>query len=323
MRYITSDDFVESYVKIRQRGLDFIMSKFNPKKEARTKTAFNTETIDTSNWWNIPMIKDRWNEMISGNPQVNYRQFLMSELLNDHSELRLLSLGSGSCSQEIELAHYPQFKEVVCVDLAENRLKEAERIAISAGLSNMKFLCQDVYKLNLEENSYDIVLFNMSLHHFKDIERLVSKRILQVLKPEGFLVINEYVGPNRLQFPKEQIRAINEVLGSIDRKFRKRYRTNLVKSGYSGPGLLRMVIADPSECVESEVIVPMIHKYFDIVIEKPFGGNILMGVLKDLAYQFIEPDEERKNILKELFRYEDEYLKTHSSDYLFGVYRPK
>ena len=318
MGYITKDDFIESYVKLKQRGSQFLLSKFNWNKKARTRSAFNTQTIDTSNWWDIPMVNERWNQFISEDPKVNYRQFLMQTLLKDKRELRLLSLGSGSCTQELELASYDNFVKIVCVDIAENRLKEAAEIAKSQGVADrMEFVCKDVYQMDLGSGSFDLVLFNSSLHHFKNIEQLITTKVIPCLTRSGHMIINEYVGPNRLQFPRHQIQAINSAIRAIDKRYRKRYQTNILKSSYSGPGRWRMIIADPSECVESERIMPLIHKYFDTTLEKPFGGNILMGVLKDLAYQFINPNEEERRILKDLFAKEDAYLDTHPSDYVF------
>lgn len=323
MALITRDDFIETYCKIRQRGVDFFLSKFTSNKQKRTKGAFNTAQINTSNWWDIPAVKRRWNKFISGDAHVNYREYLMQHYFKDVTDLKLLSLGSGSCSQELEFAEYSQFSEIVCVDIAETRLNEAAEIAKKKGLSSMQFLCEDVYQFDLPQAHYDLVLFNSSLHHFKGIEDLLINKINPSLVANGRVIINEYVGPDRLQFPRHQLKATARAIRSIPKKFRKRFRTQLTKSSYSGPGSLRMIIADPSECVESSAILPVLHRHYDIIIEKPFGGNLLMGALKDIAYNFVEMNSEKKAILQELFEMEDEYLKTNPSDYVFGMYQKK
>ena len=84
-----------------------------------------------------------------------------------------------------------------------------------------------------------------------------------------------------------------------------------------------MILADPSECIESSKITSSIRKHFDTVIEKPFGGNILSIVLKDIAHHFYELTEEKKQVLDQLFKIEDEYLKENASDFVFGIYTPK
>jgi ubiquinone/menaquinone biosynthesis C-methylase UbiE len=237
--------------------------------------------------------------------------------------LKLISFGSGNCSAEIELANYGVFEEIVCVDIAMNQLNEAREIAKSHNLNCMKFLCQDANSVDISSNYYDIVFFQASLHHLNNIKSFTENSIMRVLKDKGLLVISEYVGPTRLQFPKTQIKKINEGLNLIPKKYKTRYLSNLSKKKYYGSGILRMILADPSECIDSESILPSIYSHFEKLIEKPFGGNILMTVLKDISHHFLELNDEKSQILSELFDFEDNYLKTHSSDFIFGVYQKK
>lgn len=321
MRIITRDDIIDTYSKVVQRGSHFFFSKMTLNKSSRTKSAFNKTAVSSSNWWMIPMVKERWDRMITGNPATNYRQYLGEEFYKNAKGLKLLSLGSGSCGHELELAKYPQFEEIVCIDMAENRLKEAEVTANKENLSNLKFICTDLKNYDFPIEYYDIVLFNSSLHHFENVDELLEKRIKPCLKPKGHLIINEFVGPTRLQFPKEQIAAINQAIKLIDHPYRKRYKTNRLKNKYYGSGIIRMIIADPSECIDSESIIPAIHKHFDIVKERAYGGNILMSTLKDIAHHFMELDARKKEILLDLFKFEDAYLESNSSDFIFGIYK--
>lgn len=95
----------------------------------------------------------------------------------------------------------------------------------------------------------------------------------------------------------------------------------MYKNQVKGPGLIRMILADPSECIESSKILPIIHQNFNIVIEKPFGGSILSSVLKDIADHFFSVNAEKQEILDTLFKIEDNYLKKNQSDFIFGIYK--
>jgi hypothetical protein len=106
----------------------------------------------------------------------------------------------------------------------------------------------------------------------------------------------------------------------LDKSYRTIYRTHLTKNRYYGSGLLRMLISDPSECVESERILPEIHRLFTTVEEKGYGGNILMPLLKDLSHHFMSCGPQEEATLRTLFALEDEYLQRHTSDYHFGIY---
>ncbi|TXE17424.1 class I SAM-dependent methyltransferase [Psychroserpens burtonensis] len=321
IRLITVDDIIDTFLKGKQRGWEFIISKFTFSSSSRTKSAFNKTSKLSSNWWIIPSVQARRNLKITGNPKVNYKQFLMQDILKDRTNLKLLSLGSGTCRHEMELACYENFEKITCVDLSKERIDGAIKHAKSKNLNNIEFLCSNIDKFEFKNNYYDVVLFNSSLHHFKDVKHLLTQKINKCLNDSGLLVINEYIGPNRLQFPKHQTKAINNALNIIPKKFKKRYNSTIIKDNFYGSGVLRMIIADPSECVDSANIKPTIHNNFDTIIEKPYGGNILMNVLKDISHHFLDLNDEKRELLHNLFQFEDDYLDTNSSDFLFGVYK--
>lgn len=322
-RLLTADDITDILLKGKQRGWNFIFSKLSPSKRHRTKTAFNKSATLSSNWWQIPYVKERWNKKITGNKCVEYKQYLMETILAGQKDLTLLSLGSGGSGHEIEMAQNYPFKKITCVDLSEYRMAEARKTAQQAGLKNIEFICSRVEDFHFEKNHFDVVYFHSSLHHFSEVDDFLSEKISPCLKNSGVLVINEFVGPDRLQFPKHQIKKVNEAIQVIPKKYRQRFNTTQYKNSFSGSGIVRVYMADPSECVDSSSILPSIHSRFKTVVEKPYGGNILMNALKDIAHHFVDLDAEKKEVLDRLFALEDEYLESHPSDFVFGVYKKK
>jgi ubiquinone/menaquinone biosynthesis C-methylase UbiE len=320
---IKKDDFIDVYIKLRQRGLGFLTSKLKLKESERTKSAFNDDKLFAAHWWIIPAVKDRWNAMITGNKEQVYEDYLIDQYFSEKKELKLLSLGSGVCSHELVLAQSGVFSKITCVDIAEKLLLKAQKISKEKSLSNLEFLAKDLYELHFDDVSFDVIFFHASLHHFENIKLLLSEKLKRILKPGGYIVINEYVGANRMQYPQHQVDAINACIDAIPKKWRFRYKSNVIKNRVSGPGKWRMIIADPSECVESEQIVPVLHKYYDVIEEKPYGGNLLMYALKDLSHHFLEMNEEKEAVLDTLFAIEDSYLQDHASDFIFGVYQKK
>ncbi|MBD0824321.1 class I SAM-dependent methyltransferase [Aestuariibaculum marinum] len=321
MRLITLDDFIDTYSKLNQRGLHFIASKFNFNDLKRAKTAFNHNYIISSNWWNIPAVRSRWNKLVTGNENVFFEDFVVNNYLKDLKNLKMLSLGSGSCYSELKFAEYGNFDEILCTDIAEIPLIEASKIAKAKNLSNIYFKVLNTNSASIAKNHYDIIYFKASLHHFKNIESLLSNLVKGALKKDGLLIIDEYVGSNRLQFPKFQIEAINKALNLIPKEYKKRFKLKTYKNKVYGSGLLRMKIADPSECIESENILPEIHKNFTTLLEANYGGNILMATLKDISHHFINMDLEKEKVLTSLFEFEDNYLKHNASDFVFGIYK--
>lgn len=321
MKLITLDDFIDTYFKFIQRGSSFILSKFTFNDEKRTNSAFDNTSFISSYFWSIPKVQDRWNLLITGDKNKNYLDFLSQDFLKEKKDLKLLSLGSGICNREIELAkNNTIFKEIVCVDIADNLLQIAAKSAKENKLTNITFLAENIDNFNFKENDYDIIFFKSSLHHFKNIDTFLSGKIKQTLKPNGLLIINEFVGATRHQFSKNQINAINDAIAIIPKKFRIRFKSKFYKNRYRGVGLLRMIMADPSECIDSSSIMPSIHKNYKTIIEKPYGGNVLMSALRDISHHFFELDQEKEIVLNKLFLLEDSYLENNQSDFVFGIY---
>ncbi len=322
-RYITPDDFLDLFIKIKQRGASFVFSKFHHSGTRRTLTAFDDTRLRGLGCWDIDYVRERWNLLISGEKKSTGIDFINQSLLINKSDLRLLSLGSGSCETEIKLAQGSIFSHITCLDFSENLVKQAKENIRQLNLKNIEIKCTNIYSHKFKKKHYDVVLFIGSLHHFKNVNDLLKNTIRPCMKDDGCIIIDEYVGPNRLQFPKIQIDAINEALAVIPKKFRKIFKTPFYKNRVTGSGIIRMVLADPSECVDSLSILPALHRWFIPVIEKPYGANVLKYALKDIAHHFQDFNVEKKKILDTIFKIEDELLKKIDSDYIFGVYKKR
>ena len=59
----------------------FVFSKFTFNNLNRTKSAFDNTAVNSSNWWIIPKVRQRWNFLISGDEKINYKQYLVSKYL--------------------------------------------------------------------------------------------------------------------------------------------------------------------------------------------------------------------------------------------------
>lgn len=317
MRLVSLEDIRDIYIKAMQRGVSFLLKKFSFSAAERTKSSFNDSTLEVAYWHELPMVRKRWNYIITGDEDTTYEEYLTEKYFKN-KKIRILSIGSGICSHELALAQLNPSSEITCIDFADKLLQKASLIADEKSIKNVIFTHGDIYKTPLRQEYYDVVFFHASLHHFKNIPSFL-KRIKSAMKADGLIVINEYVGKNRLQYTKEQISAINDGLVRLPSSYKKIYRCNLHKNRYYGSGILRMIISDPSECVDSESILPTLRRLFNVLEEKKYGGNILMPLIKDIAHNF--RDECSEKMLQCLFGYEDKYLETHQSDFIFGVYQ--
>jgi len=320
-RLVTADDIRDLYFKSRQRGLGFIASKMDWRARVRTASAFNETFNQGSNWWIIPEVNRRWNKLITSNADVSYEQMVCEQYLAEKTNLKMLSVGCGDGKHEIAFAKAGNFDQIVCLDLSKPLLSEAEQDAKAVGLTQMRFVNQSLEEYNMVDGPFDLILFNASLHHFSNVEELLSEQIKPALKEDGILVINEYVGPDRMQFSEERIKRIESTLRKIPKKYRSRLGSRCLKTSFSGSGWLRVYLADPSECVDSSSIVPALRQHFRPVFEKGYGGSIAPHVLKDISHHFVAPEQRASEALEMVFEADDEYMKEEDSDFFFGIYR--
>lgn len=319
--WISIGDFIDLKYKIKQKGLSGLQSIFQLSGQKRTLSKWDNVT-PSSDFWIIPEVRIRWNEKCTGNPNVEYEDYVMEKLFFKVENLRMLSVGCGTGSRERKFAKYENFSLIEGIDLAPSKIEEAQRVALQSDLNNVRYYPGDFRSFSFEPNSYDLILFNSSLHHFAGIEQLMRSRVLPLLKKEGYLIIFEYVGPNRLQWTKEQLDYANKLFREIPNKYRARLSSTTIKTKIYRPGLLRMYLIDPSEAVASEQILPAIHKYFKPIEERKVGWDILHLLLKDISHHFLSDNSETKSLLSYLFEQEDRYMsKTGRSDCVFGIYQ--
>ncbi len=324
MSLIKPGDFIDLYYKTRERGLQFVLDKFTFNRKNSTKSTWSPINYKTSNWWIIPEIRQRLNRLISGDPEITYETFLGDTFLTGKKNLRMLSIGCGRGSHEMTFAKFPNFEHIEGIDLAPEAINFANQKAIENNLKNLSYYTADIYSYDFKPRSYGVILFHASLHHFEKLDRILGHQVKKALKPDGILVLHEYVGPNRFRWKKDQLKEVNRILRDIvPKQYRKRNISSHLKSKVFCPGHLRMILSDPSEAICSENIIPMLKKYYYPLKEVALGGNILHLLLKDIAHNFMNDALETKRLINQLMNLEDEFLSRNNvtTDHLFGIYR--
>ncbi len=319
---ISFGDFSDLYFKLHHTGFKKVLSRLTQiSNKNRVEKAWSTvESKAQSNWWIIPSVQRRWNKLITGKPDLDYPNYIIKKYFSDRPNLRLLSPGCGTGNKEVKFAVFDNFNLIEAFDVSPERIKTAKKTAERMGLKNIEYRVSDVYSFKYVKNYYDVILFDSFLHHIKNLDSVLNK-VSESLKKDGILIINEYVGPNRFQWSKIQLQFANDALNKLPDKFKTRFSTSKIKTKIYRPGLIRMVLSDPSEAVNSENILPKLRERFNILEERPYGGNILHLTLKDISHNFVNENEESIHLLGKLFKTEDHFLNSgNDSDFVFGIY---
>jgi ubiquinone/menaquinone biosynthesis C-methylase UbiE len=316
-------DFLDLSYKVRQKGLGVIKGLLHFSGQGRTASKWN-EHIVSGDFWIIPEVRQRWNEDCTGDKDLGYEDYVMAHHLKDRKGLRMLSIGCGTGARERTWGKYPQFERIDGIDVATEQIERAREEADMIGMKHLHYFAADFTRHHFEHAPYDVILFNSSLHHFDNINSLLPQHVLPKLAPGGLVVVFEYAGPNRLQWTDAQLAFANEVLLAIPQKYRVRFQSQSIKSKIYRPGVWRVKLIDPSEAVDSEDLVPALHRHLEIVEEHRVRFDIAHLVLKDIAHHFLEKDDEANKWLQYVFAKEDEFCsRTGSRDIVFGVYRQK
>ncbi len=82
-----------------------------------------------------------------------------------------------------------------------------------------------------------------------------------------------------------------------------------------------MILGDPSEAVESSKIRPLLHKIFEVVEIREYGGTVLHLLFSGIAHNFLSEDTETRHWLDICFEVEDSLLRKGDiqSDFIIAV----
>ncbi len=196
--------------------------------------------------------------------------------------IRILSVGSGNCDTEIELAKLlltqgDQHFQFSCIDLNPTMLDRGQQLASNSGLSErFEFFCCDINSW-VPKTKYDVIFANQCLHHFVELERLFNC-FQGAMKECGILLTNDMIGKNgHMRWPEAAI--IMEALWST---LNKRYTYNHQKHQFDEKFVNWDCSQNSFEGIRSQDILPLLCErfYFDVFV----GFSNLITPFIDRAY---------------------------------------
>lgn len=213
-----------------------------------------------------------------------------------------LSLGCGDGALERDVRKKNICREIVGVDLSEGALRIAAEEAAKDGLDGITYQRGDFNRLDLPQDTYDVVFFHQAMHHVADLEHCV-RQIRKTLKPGGLFYLDEFVGPSRTEWDDSLVADANAHFQSIPRKIRR-----------CGSVPFPIEEDDPSEAIRSSEIVPLVSEHFDVIEHRDYGGNLLALIHPILKWDVLD-DTARGQLLDELIERESILLDAGALSY--------
>lgn len=322
---INLHDAVVLAERLYSMGPRRVIAKLGRSKGGRVAATWTATANAWSSWWEIAAVERRWNLLITGDEDLSPTRYIAARYFDGGELLRAVSLGCGSGARERAWAAACGTMTIDGYDLSASRITAANEGARAEGFADrVRFHVADVHALEIPAASLDVVITEGALHHFAPMD-LVVRGIERWLRPGGWFVVNEFVGPSRFQWTDRQLEIVAELLAAMPERYRIKRTTGHVKRRSYRPGRLSMYLNDPSEAAQSAAILPTLRSAFDIVELKEYGGTILQLLFKDIAHNLAPDDPEAQRLLRIAFDEEDRALRTGeiTSDFVYALARKR
>jgi ubiquinone/menaquinone biosynthesis C-methylase UbiE len=217
-----------------------------------------------------------------------------------------LSLGCGAAGEEIAAAQLGLFHSMDACDISAGSLEIARRAAQQMQVTAISFRLADFNELTLPPGRHDVATMSMSLHHVANLEGLLEQ-VARSLKPGGWFLVNEYVGPSQMQFGDCEMCIVEDLLAILPDRLRYDYLNRQIKTRYVVRSRAWWNQADPSESIRSDQIEGLLGQYFHVVARKPYGGTLLHPLLEGIVGNF-SPDRPDDVAILRLLAYVEKSL---------------
>lgn len=293
---------------------------------------WNKKSGPSYNWWSNDIVCRHINKLVCGVPIAGLSAGVV-KLANDKAKqlnmslTKGLSIGSGTGAKELALLRSGLVQHMTCYDLAEHRLMQGRQNAIRLGLiDRIDFRYGDAFEdfsFFKTRGEYDLVYWNNSLHHMPSTSvALEWSRV--ALAQGGLLVMDEYVGPNRIQYTDEMLEFANRVRSLLppEKLIYPGDDTGFIDSTKAlakKPDLSRLIAKDPSEAADSENIIPSLKSFFPDATILPTGGAVYFCALPPLYANFDMNDPKDRDTLSILMLLDELYLAANPNNSLYAV----
>jgi 2-polyprenyl-3-methyl-5-hydroxy-6-metoxy-1,4-benzoquinol methylase len=279
----------------------------NSKSEATKKAAEwwgdPQNQVFGTQWVQVPGAQENMNRRATGDRAIDWIEHSASLLTAFKKPIKALSLGCGFGVIERVLRRRGYCHFIHGVDVADGAIQGARKAAEAEGLQGLTYEVADLNTVEFPAETYDIVYAHAALHHVFQLEHLLDQ-IRQTLKPGGLLVVQEYVGPSQMQFPREHLFLADVFLKAIPERYR-RMRDGRIKQRAARLSLDTMNSSDPSEAIRASEIVPLVASRFEVRHFRYIGGTLLLLMFNEIAGNLKEDDPEIKPLVEALIALDD------------------
>jgi len=219
---------------------------------------------------------------------------------------RVLAIGSGMAFIEEHLLAHDMVGHITAYEMSPTAVRAAlARVADKPYADRLVMKSADVLKEDLQSGSFDMVFVQAAIHHFFEIEEMFQL-FHRVLRPEGLLWYDEYVGPDHHMYDRHVMDLMNEINDCLAPGYRRDIVANegRVRDAVPEPSLEFMMQHDPSEGVHASRILPLTYQYFDVIQRQDYGGAIMRPFFTGILRNFDWDDPKDQTVARLIILFE-------------------
>lgn len=262
--------------------------------------------LERVSWSGIPQIHQNHNYLITGSRETYWIDWMRERYFpaGDAGDTLSLGCGAGHLDRIFKQRGF-RFRSFTGIDISEGAIERARVLADETSLApTVQYTTADLNRIELPPRSFDFIYFFQSLHHVEALEHALAQ-CQRALRPNGLLLVNEFVGPSRFQWTSRQIEMANQVTALLPEDLRRDLQKGGVKTEIERPTVRHMVRHDPSEAVRSGEIESLVKGHFDVVGEWNWGGTLNHLVFQNIAANFDPENAYHRSIVELVIHHEN------------------
>jgi hypothetical protein len=132
----------------------------------------------------------------------------------------------------------------------------------------------------------------------------------RVLRPDGLLLFDEYVGPDLQQYPLELEALLGRINACFAPPLRRDFETGAVRESVEACPVELQMQRDPTEGVHASEILPLTYRFFDVIERLDYGGTIMRPLFNRILLNWdFENDPKDQTIAQLVVLIEQELLR--------------
>lgn len=219
-------------------------------------------------------------------PNGMFAKYLADQCGRSSSPNRFVSIGSGNCDMEVDLArsltaaNLRNFK-IECVDLNQAMLDRGNQLARDAGLGeHLEFIRADFNEWR-PQSKYDGVIACQSLHHVLNLESLF-RQIHASLKDDGLFLTSDMIGRNGHARWPEALEIVHEFWRELPAQYRYNHQLKRYEETYDNWDCS----SESFEGIRAQDILPLLIQSFEFQLFVAFSNIIMPFVDRAFGHNF-------------------------------------